>query len=146
MTHSWIIIITWCVSHVSIYQITYIMNLCFRIVNGKENKISDIYGLRGLWNFETGFVTCSKKMGTILHFLWVKSKIEWYQKLTKRITFYHVILESDLCCPIIHVHVSNYFSCNIWFVFYSSCFGRGFIHWLCDIVTKGGSFTQYLIH
>jgi hypothetical protein len=25
------------------------MNLCFRIVNGKENKISDIYGLRGLW-------------------------------------------------------------------------------------------------
>ena len=68
-------------------------------------------------HFETGFVTCSKKTGTILHFIWVKSKIEWYQMLTKRITFYHVILKSDLFCPIIHVHVSNYFSCNIWFYF-----------------------------
>lgn len=38
--------------------------------------------------------------------------------LTKRITFYHVGLKSDLFCPIMPVHVSNYFSCNILFLFF----------------------------
>lgn len=38
--------------------------------------------------------------------------------LTKRITFYHVGLKSDLFCPIMPVHVSNYFSCNIRFLFF----------------------------